>query len=91
MEVHYVNPEHNKPDDPDAPPSADKKFLKFEQLTMIPIQQNLIDISMLTVREMDWLDSYHAKVYKKISPLLEPGSPALLWLQKSTTKINRTP
>ena len=92
LEIKYLNPEHDveTPADEEAPKSSEKKFLKFDQLTMIPIQQNLIDLSLMTERELDWLDAYHEKVFAKISPLLEPGSPELEWLTKSCVKIDRT-
>ena len=67
-----------------------KKFFKFRKLTMIPIQKNLIDVSLMTKEELDWLDSYHEEVFAKVSPLLEKGSPALAWLTKSCAKIDRS-
>jgi len=66
-----------------------KKFLKFAKLTMIPIQKNLINIDIMTDAELDWLDAYHEEVFKKVSPLLEEGSPAMNWLVKSCEKIER--
>ncbi|KAL9183192.1 hypothetical protein ACHAXT_004979 [Thalassiosira profunda] len=66
-----------------------KKFLQFGKLTMIPIQKNLIDTSLLTDAEMDWLDAYHEEVLAKVGPLLEDGSPAKAWLVKSCEKIER--
>jgi Xaa-Pro aminopeptidase len=65
-----------------------KKFFKFDKLTMIPIQKNLINLDLMTDTELDWLDSYHEEVLQKVSPLLEEG-PALTWLVKSCAKIER--
>ena len=39
LEMQYVKPEHNDPDFKVGP--AEKKFLKFARLTMIPIQKNI--------------------------------------------------
>ena len=75
-----------KPVDED---SADKKFFKFAKLTMIPIQKSLIDVGLMTKAELDWLDAYHEEVFSKVSPLLEKGSPAMAWLEKSCAKIER--
>jgi Xaa-Pro aminopeptidase len=69
--------------------STDKEFLRFSKLTMIPIQKNLIDVSLMTKNELDWLDAYHEEVFVKVSPLLEEGSAAMEWLKKSCTKIDR--
>jgi len=88
LEIQYVNPEDAK-ESTEETKSADKKFMRFHKLTMIPIQKNLIDVSIMTERELDWLDSYHEEVLKKVSPLLEPGSPAMAWLEKSCEKIDR--
>jgi len=93
LEITYVKPEHNEPtngnDDSEEPPSTDKKFLKFKQLTLIPIQKNLININLMTDEELDWLDTYHELVLEKVSPLLETDSPAIAWLTKSCEKIDR--
>lgn len=34
-------------------------FLMFENLTMCPYDRNLIDLSMLTKEEKEYLDAYH--------------------------------
>ena len=73
-----------------APASTDKKFLKFAKLTMIPIQKNLIKVDIMSDEELDWLDDYHQEVWDKVSPLLESGSPAMKWLEKSCSKIERS-
>ena len=72
------------------PPSNKKKFLKFSKLTMIPIQKNLMDVSLLTESELDWIDQYHADVLLKVGSRLEENSPELLWLQKACSKMDRS-
>ena len=44
--------------------------LSFENLTLAPIDKNLIDFKMLTKSEKDYLFKYHLKVYSTISPFL---------------------
>ena len=39
---------------------------KFEELTMAPIEKNLIKKKMLNKKEMSWLNKYHAKVKKNL-------------------------
>lgn len=39
----------------------EKGFLTFEPLTLVPIQQKMIDASLLTQKEIDWLNDYHTK------------------------------
>jgi Xaa-Pro aminopeptidase len=90
LEMQYVNPAHNEPTDDEEGKLTEKKFLKFAKLTMIPIQKNLIDISLMTKKDLDWLDDYHQEVFDKVSPLLEVDSPAFKWLKKSCEKIDRS-
>ena len=40
---------------------AEKEMLGFETLTFAPIERRLIDVSMLSDAELDWLDDYHAR------------------------------
>ena len=39
---------------------------KFEELTMAPIEKNLIKKKMLNKKEIGWLNKYHAKVKKNL-------------------------
>ena len=87
LEIQYVNPEDETKEQDES--SAEKKFFKFKKLTMIPIQKSLIDVSLMTDKELDWLDSYHKEVFDKVSPLLEEDSPAMKWLAKSCEPIER--
>jgi len=48
--------------------SKDEGFLEFKTITLFPIDQTLIDNDMLSDNEKQWLDSYHDKVYAKLSP-----------------------
>ena len=46
------------------------QFLKFETLTLFPIDQHLINFDLLTNSEIDWLNDYHQRVYVTIAPKL---------------------
>jgi len=63
------------------------QFLKFETLTLFPIDQQLIVWDMLSDFEIDWLNNYHQKVYKTISPLLNEVENE--WLKLKCTAYNR--
>ena len=41
-----------------------KKF--FENLTMVPIDKDLINKNLLSKNEKNWLNSYHKKVYNNL-------------------------
>ena len=60
-------------------------FLKFEPLTLCPIDLKPIDISLLDEKEKLWLDEYHKLVYNKLAPLLNSEEQA--WLQQATKSI----
>ena len=44
--------------------------LKFENLTLAPIDKSLINFNLLNDKEKSYLDKYHRKVYFKLSPFL---------------------
>lgn len=61
-------------------------FLKFETLTLCPIDTRCLEASLLTREELEWLNSYHEQVRERLSPLLEGG--ALTWLQARTAALS---
>ncbi len=56
------------------------QFLKFETLTLFPIDQQLIDTTLLSEEEKQWLDDYHEEVYQRLAPYLNQEEQA--WLSK---------
>lgn len=60
-------------------------FLKFETLTLCPIDVKPVEVKMLTTEEREWLNGYHELVYKKISPHL-PKEIAK-WLETKTRPL----
>lgn len=60
-----------------------RAFLGFEKLTMIPIQHKCMDFELLTPKEIEWIDRYHAEIRRKVKPFLETER-AERWLNRST-------
>jgi Xaa-Pro aminopeptidase len=60
-------------------------FLKFETLSLCPIDTKPIKVDMLLPEEKDWLNSYHKMVYERLSPNL--GKEQKEWLKEKTKKI----
>jgi Xaa-Pro aminopeptidase len=60
-------------------------FLKFETLTLCPIDTRCLEVSLLTQDEKQWFNSYHAEVRERLSPLLDGA--ALEWLVTRTAAI----
>ncbi|MFJ2335157.1 aminopeptidase P family protein [Pseudomonas helleri] len=62
------------------------EFLKFETLTLCPIDTRCLEASLLTREELEWLNGYHEQVRERLSPLLEGD--ALAWLQARTAALS---
>ena len=63
-------------------------FLKFETLTLCPIDTRCLEPSLLSREELEWFDAYHAQVRERLSPLLE--GPVLEWLLERTAPLSIT-
>lgn len=46
-------------------------FLRFESVSLFPIDRQLIREAWLTPEEKNWLNDYHQKVFDELAPLLE--------------------
>ncbi len=61
------------------------QFYTFETITLCPIDPKLVDKSLLTTAEIEWLNSYHNEVYKNLSPQLNKEEKE--WLREATRAI----
>jgi Xaa-Pro aminopeptidase len=61
------------------------KFLKFDTLTLCPIDLRSINKALMTKEEIEWLNSYHNRVYKEVGPLL--SSDIREWLKDKCREI----
>ncbi|QTN99147.1 aminopeptidase P family protein [Brucella sp. 458] len=68
--------------EPEVLPGGDIPMMGFETLTFCPIDRRLIDKTLLTQEELDWLNTYHAKVRAKLSGHL--GDAERKWLEAAT-------
>lgn len=62
-----------------------KESLAFETLTLAPIDLNLVEVPLLNTEEKSWLNTYHERVQKIISPLVD--STTRRWLKSATKPI----
>lgn len=60
-------------------------FYGFETLTLVPIDIDAIDVSMLNSEEVKWINDYHKSVYNKISPYLDDAEKN--WLKNATAEL----
>ena len=68
-----------------APGADDRPFLGFETLTLAPIDRSLIRADLLTPDELAWIESYHLRVRREITPLLDTETAA--WLARATAPL----
>ena len=59
--------------------------LCFETITMAPFDMNLVDASLLSKDEVEWINNYHQTVLEKLSPFLDENHQE--WLQQKTAAI----
>lgn len=66
-------------------------FLKFDTITLVPIQLKMIDVNLLTDEEIDWLNSYHATCYELVGRHLDKTNKPEVkqWLARETRKLTR--
>ncbi len=62
------------------------EMLAFETLTLCPIDTRCLDLALMRADEIAWLNSYHALVRARLSPLL--SGEALAWLNARTEPLS---
>lgn len=73
---------------------AETKFNKgnslgFEQATLVPYEANLIDLALITERDVNYINAYHRLCEEKVGPLLVDDPLATSWLKKHTTALHK--
>ena len=69
-------------------PAANRPFLRFETLTLAPFDRRLLDPSLMTAQEREWLDAYHARVLRTVGPALAEAERA--WLAAACAPLDQT-
>lgn len=62
-----------------------RQFCKFEPLTLVPYDRNLLDITLLRPDEIEYIDNYHAKCREILYPDLTEAERT--WLDVQTEPI----
>lgn len=62
-------------------------FMKFEPLTLCPIDKEAIVTDMLTDEEITWFNEYHEMVYNRLSSQLNKEEQE--WLKEATSPLKR--
>ena len=69
------------------PAGAERPMMGFEVLTLAPIDRALIDTSLLSPAEVEWIDGYHARVREELTSLADGDTAA--WLARVTEPLER--
>ena len=64
---------------------SEGKYLTFETLTHVPLDRRLVDKTLLTDREVQWWNEYHAKTRAILAPQLEGED--LAWLERECAPL----
>jgi Xaa-Pro aminopeptidase len=64
---------------------GERPMMEFETITLVPIDLNLVEPSLLTDVEKIWLNAYHARVRDTIGHLVDEETRS--WLDKATRAI----
>lgn len=70
---------------PEEIAGGERPMHRFENLTVCPIDLNLVSVEMLSDYEREWLNAYHAEVLEKVGPLVEGEVKA--WLKDATRAV----
>ncbi len=62
-----------------------RSFLGFETITLCPIDRRLIEPKLLTSKELDWVNAYHRRVQRALSPLL--ATEERVWLRAACAAL----
>jgi Xaa-Pro aminopeptidase len=62
------------------------EFLAFDTLTLAPYDRRLINIELLDVEEIRWVNEYHSEVLRRLNPVLEAQERN--WLEAQTAPLN---
>jgi Xaa-Pro aminopeptidase len=66
---------------------GDQPMMGFDTITLAPLDQRLIDPTMLTDDELHWLNAYHGWVRRELEPLVNED--IANWLRKATQPMIR--
>jgi Xaa-Pro aminopeptidase len=63
---------------------GDKPYLGFEHVTVVPMCRKLINTSLLTEEERQWLNDYHKEVFEQTKGFFDKDELTMAWLKRET-------
>lgn len=62
-------------------------FNRFHNITLCPYDKNLLDFSLLTAADREYINEYHKRVWTELSPKLFEEESVLAWLKEATSPL----
>ena len=62
------------------------RTLTFEALTLVPFDKRMLDLSLLTSNEVNWLNNYHGLVRETLASRLDDTNRQ--WLENATSPVS---
>lgn len=66
-----------------------REFYEFETITRVPYCRKLIDVSLLTEEEINWVNEYHATIWNELKDSFHSSSYTYKWLKRETAKLRK--
>lgn len=64
---------------------SERKVFGFNTITLVPFDKRLIDKSMLTADEIEWVNNFHQQIWKTLKDNINAEPKA--WLKQATTAL----
>jgi Xaa-Pro aminopeptidase len=61
--------------------------MKFDTVTLVPIDKRLIDLTLMNDDEIKWLNDYHKRVAQEVGPHLDPAEKK--WLKEACAPLKK--
>ena len=59
--------------------------MKFEPVTLVPFEPQLIDFSLMTVKQIEWFNTYNELIVNKVRPRIDSNDlRTLMWIDQRT-------
>ena len=64
-------------------------FVKFEPVTLVPFEPKLIDFSLMTVKQIEWFNTYNELIVNKVRPQIDSNDlRTLIWIDQRTKFVS---
>ncbi|MAK60526.1 MAG: X-Pro aminopeptidase [Ponticaulis sp.] len=73
--------------EPESLPGGVTPMMTFVPLTLAPYARNLIDTSLLSDAEIEFVDAYHARVLEEVGPLVQDDKTVADWLKSACAPL----